>query len=87
MENQKLRFSFRVFLIKALVLSIELERFLTSFHALRAYLIVMLLARFNKDWLIFQQRYAKSNHHLNTITPDGILNHFCQRGFYAKGIL
>ncbi len=49
MKNQKPHFSFRVFLIKALVLSIELERFLTSFYVLRAYLSVTLLARFNKD--------------------------------------
>ncbi|GAA7263136.1 hypothetical protein ID0507_10990 [Helicobacter pylori] len=70
-----------------MALSIELERFLKSFDALRAYLSVTLLARFNKDWLIFQQRYAKSNHHLNIMTLDGILNHFYQKGFYAKGIL
>ncbi|EPZ92517.1 hypothetical protein N207_02460 [Helicobacter pylori UM114] len=65
----------------------ELERFLKSFHAVRAYLSVTLLAHFNKDWLIFQQRYAKSNHYLNTMTLDGISNHFYQKGFYAKGIL
>ncbi|KNX47249.1 hypothetical protein AEY53_01145 [Helicobacter pylori] len=75
------------FLFKALALSVELERFLTSFHVLRAYLSVTLLARFNKNQLIFQQRYAKSNHYLNTMTLDGILNHFYQKGFYAKGIL
>ncbi|PUB93134.1 hypothetical protein C2S41_08170 [Helicobacter pylori] len=43
------------FLFKALALSIflELERFLKSFDVLRAYLSVTLLARFIKDWLIF----------------------------------
>ncbi len=53
MKNQKLRFlgflRSLIFLFKALALSIELERFLESFHALRAYLSVTLLARFNKD--------------------------------------
>ncbi|MFP6134342.1 hypothetical protein ACLGAI_03680 [Helicobacter pylori] len=55
MKNQKLRFSFRVFLFKALALSIfeSLECFLKSFDAIRAYLSVTLLARFNKDQLIF----------------------------------
>ncbi|WP_183033014.1 hypothetical protein [Helicobacter pylori] len=55
MENQRLRsFSFLrllIFLFKALALSIfeSLEHFLKSFDALRAYLSVTLLARFNKD--------------------------------------
>ncbi|WP_100954381.1 hypothetical protein [Helicobacter pylori] len=61
MKNQKLRFSnfLGSFLFKALALSVELKRFLTSFHAVRAYLSVTLLSRFNKNQLIFQQRYAK----------------------------
>lgn len=57
MKNQKLRFSnfLGSFLFKALALSVflELERFLKSFDAVRAYLSVTLLAHFNKDWLIF----------------------------------
>ncbi|MFP6036531.1 hypothetical protein ACLGD5_03720 [Helicobacter pylori] len=59
MENQRLRsFSFLrllIFLFKALALFIfeSLECFLKLFDALRAYLSVTLLARFNKDWLIF----------------------------------
>ncbi|OOC28839.1 hypothetical protein [Helicobacter pylori] len=59
MTNQKLRFSgflrLLIFLFKALALFIfeSLERFLKSFDALRAYLSVTLLARFNKDQLIF----------------------------------
>ncbi|MGL2490135.1 hypothetical protein ACOWNR_01430 [Helicobacter pylori] len=54
MENQKLRsFGFLrslIFLFKALALSIfeSLECFLKSFDAIRAYLSVTLLARFNK---------------------------------------
>ncbi len=59
MENQKLRsFGFLrllIFLFKALALFIfeSLECFLTSFDALRACLSVTLLARLNKDQLIF----------------------------------
>ncbi|MGL2775631.1 hypothetical protein ACQJ87_04370 [Helicobacter pylori] len=59
MENQKLRFfgflRLLIFLFKALALSIfeSLECFLKSFDALRAYLSVTLLARFNKNRLIF----------------------------------
>ncbi|WP_208376892.1 hypothetical protein [Helicobacter pylori] len=51
MKNQKLRFSFKVFLIQSLgfVYFLELERFLKLFDAIRAYLSVTLLARFNKD--------------------------------------
>ncbi|RVZ07768.1 hypothetical protein [Helicobacter pylori] len=58
MKNQRLRsFSFLrllIFLFKALALSIfeSLERFLKS-HSLRACLSVTLLARFNKNRLIF----------------------------------
>ncbi len=54
MENQKLRsFGFLrllIFLFKALALFIfeSLECFLKSFDAIRAYLSVTLLARFNK---------------------------------------
>ncbi|WP_276317716.1 hypothetical protein [Helicobacter pylori] len=40
-------------MFKALALSIELKRFLKSFDAIRAYLSVTLLARLNKDQLIF----------------------------------
>ncbi|EJB86001.1 hypothetical protein [Helicobacter pylori] len=59
MENQKLRsFGFLrllIFLFKVLALFIfeSLKCFLKSFHSLRAYLSVTLLARFNKDQLIF----------------------------------
>ncbi|WP_120860682.1 hypothetical protein [Helicobacter pylori] len=59
MENQKLRsFGFLrllIFLFKALALFIfeSLECFLKSFHSLRACLSVTLLARFNKNRLIF----------------------------------
>ncbi|WP_258232959.1 hypothetical protein [Helicobacter pylori] len=59
MENQRLRFfgflRLLIFLFKALALSIfeSLERFLKSFHSLRAYLSVTLLVCFNKDQLIF----------------------------------
>ncbi|QDY62270.1 hypothetical protein CV729_04075 [Helicobacter pylori] len=56
MKNQKPRFSFKVFLNLKLWLCLfflELECFLKSFDAIRAYLSVTLLARFNKDWLIF----------------------------------
>ncbi|RVZ84868.1 hypothetical protein [Helicobacter pylori] len=59
MENQKPRsFGFLrllIFLFKALALSIfeSLECFLKSFDAIKAYLSVTLLARFNKDQLIF----------------------------------
>ncbi|MGN8524923.1 hypothetical protein ACR9NE_02615 [Helicobacter pylori] len=59
MENQRLRsFGFLrllIFLFKALALFIfeSLERFLKSFDALRACLSVTLLARLNKDQLIF----------------------------------
>lgn len=55
MENQKLRFSFKVFLIQSFgfVYFLEFERFLKSFDALRACLSVTLLARFNKNRLIF----------------------------------
>ncbi|WP_243877083.1 hypothetical protein [Helicobacter pylori] len=59
MKNQRLRsFSFLrllIFLFKALALSIfeSLERFLKSFHSLRACLSVTLLALFNKNRLIF----------------------------------
>ncbi|ADU83035.1 hypothetical protein HPLT_03045 [Helicobacter pylori Lithuania75] len=44
-----------IFLFKALALFIfeSLECFLKSFHAIRACLSVTLLARFNKDQLIF----------------------------------
>nr|WP_240146070.1 hypothetical protein [Helicobacter pylori] len=58
-KNQRLRsFSFLrllIFLFKALALFIfwSLECFLKSFDALRAYLSVTLLARFNKNRLIF----------------------------------
>ncbi len=58
MENQKLRsFGFLrllIFLFKALALSIfeSLECFLKS-HSLKSCLSVTLLARFNKDQLIF----------------------------------
>ncbi|MGL2553001.1 hypothetical protein [Helicobacter pylori] len=59
MENQKLRsFGFLrllIFLFKALALFIfeSLKCFLKSFHSLKSCLSVTLLARFNKDWLIF----------------------------------
>ncbi|QDY59975.1 hypothetical protein [Helicobacter pylori] len=59
MKNQRLRsFGFLrllIFLFKALTLSIfeSLECFLKSFDAIRAYLSVTLLARLNKDQLIF----------------------------------
>ncbi len=55
MKNQKTRFSFRVFLIQSLgfVYFLELERFLKSFHSFESYLSVTLLARFNKNRLIF----------------------------------
>ncbi|MGL2824150.1 hypothetical protein ACQJ9P_03280 [Helicobacter pylori] len=59
MENQKLRsFGFLrllIFLFKALALFIfwSLECFLKSFHSFESYLSVTLLARFNKDQLIF----------------------------------
>ncbi|MFP6110177.1 hypothetical protein ACLGA6_06975 [Helicobacter pylori] len=59
MKNQKLRsFGFLrllIFLFKALALSIfeSLERFLKSFHSFESCLSVTLLARFNKDQLIF----------------------------------
>ncbi|MFP6119737.1 hypothetical protein ACLGAX_03565 [Helicobacter pylori] len=59
MENQGVRsFGFLrllIFLFKALALFIfeSLEHFLKSFHAIRACLSVTLLARFNKDQLIF----------------------------------
>ncbi|WP_367711656.1 hypothetical protein [Helicobacter pylori] len=57
MESQKLRFfSFLgSFLFKAVALFIfeSLKCFLKSFHVLRAYLSVTLLARLNKDQLIF----------------------------------
>ncbi|RVY98007.1 hypothetical protein EC515_04265 [Helicobacter pylori] len=50
-----LRSFLRSFLFKALALSIfeSLECFLKSFHLLRACLSVTLLARFNKNRLIF----------------------------------
>ncbi len=48
MENQNPVSLLGSFLFKALALFIELERFLTSFDALRAYLSVTLLARFTK---------------------------------------
>ncbi|OOQ40102.1 hypothetical protein [Helicobacter pylori] len=59
MENQKLRFfgflRLLIFLFKAVALSIfeSLKCFLKSFHSLRAYLSVTLLAHFNKNRLIF----------------------------------
>ncbi|MGL2538578.1 hypothetical protein ACOWOM_01505 [Helicobacter pylori] len=59
MENQKLRsFCFLrllIFLFKALALSIfeSLECFLKSFHSFKSCLLVTLLARFNKNQLIF----------------------------------
>ncbi|MFP6094578.1 hypothetical protein ACLGAV_01975 [Helicobacter pylori] len=59
MENQKLcSFGFLrllIFLFKALALFIfeSLERFLKSFHSLRACLSVTLFALFNKNRLIF----------------------------------
>ncbi|MFP6322439.1 hypothetical protein ACLGER_03660 [Helicobacter pylori] len=59
MKNQKLcSFGFLrllIFLFKALALFIfeSLERFLKSFHSLRACLSVTLLALFNKNRLIF----------------------------------
>ncbi|WP_258221346.1 hypothetical protein [Helicobacter pylori] len=59
MRNQKLRFSsfFEIvdFLFKALTLFIfeSLKCFLKSFHSLKSCLSVTLLARFNKDQLIF----------------------------------
>ncbi|WP_080029249.1 hypothetical protein [Helicobacter pylori] len=59
MENQRLRFfSFLrllIFLFKALALFIfeSLECFLKSFHSFESCLSVTLLARFNKNRLIF----------------------------------
>ncbi|RVZ71757.1 hypothetical protein EC585_04215 [Helicobacter pylori] len=59
MKNQGLRsFGFLrllIFLFKALALFIfeSLEHFLKSFHSFESYLSVTLLARFNKDQLIF----------------------------------
>ncbi len=59
MENQKLRFFgfFKVIdlFIQSLgfVYFLELERFLKSFHSLKSCLSVTLLARFNKNRLIF----------------------------------
>ncbi|MDU9767462.1 hypothetical protein ECC10_02230 [Helicobacter pylori] len=55
MENQNPISLLGSFLFKALALFIfeSLECFLKSFDAIIAYLSVTLLARFNKDWLIF----------------------------------
>ncbi|WP_390423514.1 hypothetical protein [Helicobacter pylori] len=58
MENQRLRFfvflRLLIFLFKALALSIfeSLECFLKS-HSFESCLSVTLLARFNKNWLFF----------------------------------
>lgn len=63
----------------------ELERFLKSFHALRAYLSVTLLARFNKNRLIFLVILHSIKPSFEYNNPRWDFKSFLSKGILCKG--